>query len=191
MSLHSGNRIGPYDVTGLLGTGGMGEVYEATDTRLGRAVAIKVLPEKLSDNPERVARFEREARVLASLNHPNIAAIYGLEESGAQRYLVLELVEGMTLADRLASGPIAVDQALEIARDIAHAVDAAHDQGIIHRDLKPANIKFTPDGQVKVLDFGLAKALWKPRARCGVGADCLTAQFPPRGSCSALAAGVT
>ena len=133
-------------------------MYQATDSKLGRSVAIKFLPEAFSHDSERVARFEREARVLASLNHPNIAAIYGLEESGERKFLVMELVEGETLAERIKRGPIPVDEALAIAKQIAEALEAAHEKGIIHRDLKPANVKITPDGKVKVLDFGLAKA---------------------------------
>jgi serine/threonine-protein kinase len=137
----------------------MGEVYRARDTRLDRDVAIKVLPETFARDPERIARFQREAKVLASLNHPNIAAIYGFEEANAVRFLVLELVEGETLADRLKIGPLPVDEALSICKQIAEAVETAHEQGVIHRDLKPANVKINPDGKVKVLDFGLAKAL--------------------------------
>ena len=135
----------------------MGEVYRAKDPKLGREVAIKVLPAALVSDPERVARFEREARVLASLSHPHIGAIYGFEHSGDVRGLVLELIEGPTLADRLKSGPLPVAEALNVARQIAEALDAAHEKGIVHRDLKPANIKITPAGVVKVLDFGLAK----------------------------------
>ncbi len=153
MALTPGTRLGAYEVTGTLGAGGMGEVYRARDTRLKREVALKILPESFASDPDRLARFQREAEVLASLNHPNIAAIYGLEE----RALVLELVEGETLAERIARGPIPVDGALLLARQIADALDAAHERGIIHRDLKPANIKVRPDGTVKVLDFGLAK----------------------------------
>ena len=145
----------------------MGEVYRARDTKLARDVAIKVLPAVFVSDPERVARFQREARTLASLNHPNIAAIYGLEESGGTAALVLELVEGPTIADRIASGPIPVDEALPIARQIAEALEAAHEHGIIHRDLKPANIKVRLDGTVKVLDFGLAKALEPVLCRAG------------------------
>ena len=137
----------------------MGEVYRAYDARLKRDVALKVLPSSFAADPDRLARFEREAQVLASLNHPHIAAIYGVEESHGTRALVMELVEGPTLADRIAHGPIAVDEALPIARQMAEALEAAHEAGIIHRDLKPANIKLRPDGTVKVLDFGLAKAL--------------------------------
>src|SRR5262245_23060315 len=137
----------------------MGEVYRATDTHLGRDVAIKVLPEAFAQDPERIARFEREAKTLASLNHPNIAIIYGLEKSQSTYALVMELVEGEDLSERIARGPIPVDETLPIARQIAEALEAAHEQGIVHRDLKPANIKVTPNGTVKVLDFGLAKAL--------------------------------
>ncbi len=166
MSLTPGTRLGPYEVTALIGIGGMGEVYRARDTKLGRDVALKVLPDLFADDPERLARFQREARVLASLNHPNIASIYGLEESGpstgsgqAVRALVLELVEGPTLAERIAQGAIPIDEALPIAKQIADALEAAHEAGVIHRDLKPANVKVKADGMVKVLDFGLAKAL--------------------------------
>jgi serine/threonine protein kinase/Tol biopolymer transport system component len=153
-----GHSIGTYQITALVGVGGMGEVYRARDTKLGRDVAIKILPPRFTSDGDRLARFEREARVLASLNHPHIEAIYGLEEADGVRALVLELVEGETLADRIARGPIPVKDALRIARQIADALDAAHEKGIVHRDLKPANIKVTPDGMVKVLDFGLAKA---------------------------------
>ena len=163
MSLSPGARLGPYDVTAQIGVGGMGEVYRATDTNLKRAVAIKVLPESVAGDAERLARFQREAEVLASLNHPNIASIYGLERAGGTTALVLELVEGPTLADRIAQGPIPIDEALPIARLIAHALEAAHEHGIIHRDLKPANIKLRPDGTVKVLDFGLAKSFEQTR----------------------------
>ena len=159
MSLPLGTRLGAYEVLAAIGAGGMGEVYRARDARLNRDVALKVLPELFALDPDRLARFKREAQVLASLNHPNIAAIYGFEESNGVQALVLELVEGPTLADRIARGPIPLDEALPIARQIAEALEAAHEQGIIHRDLKPANIKLRPDGTVKVLDFGLAKAL--------------------------------
>jgi len=151
-------QIGTYRVEGEIGRGGMGVVYRAVDERLDRDVAIKALPEDLAGDPARLERFEREAKALASLNHPNIAAIYGVEEQGGHRYLVLELVEGETLAERLDRGPLDVDDAVDIAVQIAEGVEAAHEAGIIHRDLKPANIKITPDGKVKVLDFGLAKA---------------------------------
>jgi serine/threonine protein kinase len=136
----------------------MGEVYQARDTKLDRDVALKVLPEAFTSDPDRLARFEREAKVLASLNHPNIGSIYGLEEAEGVRALVLELVEGPTLADRIKQGPIPIDEALPIAKQIAEALEAAHERGVIHRDLKPANIKVKDDGTVKVLDFGLAKA---------------------------------
>ena len=159
MALTPGTRLGPYEVISQIGAGGMGEVYRATDTNLRRAVAIKVLPDTVGADGERLARFQREAEVLASLNHPNIAAIYGLERSGPITALVMELVEGPTLADRIAQGAIPIDQACAIAVQIATALEAAHEQGIIHRDLKPANVKVRPDGTVKVLDFGLAKAM--------------------------------
>ena len=159
MSLGVGDRIVHYDVTALIGEGGMGLVYQATDTKLNRQVALKILPEAFATDPDRLARFQREAQVLASLNHPGIAAIYGIEEEEGTRALVLELVEGPTLADRISKGPIPVDEALPIAKQIAEALEAAHEAGVIHRDLKPANIKVKDDGTVKVLDFGLAKAL--------------------------------
>ena len=159
MALAVGSRLGHYDVTALIGEGGMGQVYQATDTKLNRQVALKILPDAFATDPDRLARFQREAQVLASLNHPNIAAIHGLEDSEGTKALVLELVEGPTLADRIAQGPIPVDEALPIARQIAEALEAAHEAGVIHRDLKPANIKVREDGTVKVLDFGLAKAL--------------------------------
>ncbi len=154
----TGQQIGIYKVMSLLGVGGMGEVYRARDSKLGREVAIKILPRLFISDPDRLTRFEREARVLASLNHPHIGAIYGVEDADGIRALVLELVEGETLADRIVRGPIPLADTLTIARQIADALDAAHEKGIIHRDLKPANIKITPDGIVKVLDFGLAKA---------------------------------
>ena len=158
MMLHPGSRLGPYEITGAIGAGGMGEVFRARDTKLGRDVAIKVLPAAFAQDAERVARFRREAQLLASLNHPNIAAIYGLEETDGVVALALELVEGEDLAERLKRGPIAVDESLAIARQIAEALAEAHAKGIVHRDLKPANVKLTPEGKVKVLDFGLAKA---------------------------------
>ncbi|HUF75951.1 MAG TPA: serine/threonine-protein kinase, partial [Longimicrobiales bacterium] len=167
MALPSGTRVGPYEIVSALGAGGMGEVWRARDTRLDRDVALKVLPEAFVADPERLARFEREAKVLASLNHPHIGGIHGLEEADGTKALVLELVEGPTLADRIAQGPSPVDEALPSASQITEALEAAHELGIIHRDLKPANIKVRPDGTVKVLDFGLAKALEPPSA----GAD--------------------
>jgi len=154
-----GSRLGPYETLSLIGAGGMGEVYRARDTKLGRDVAIKVLPEAFARDAERMARFQREAKVLAFLNHPNIATIYGLEDSGSTRALVMELVEGPALADRIKAGPIPIDEAVPIARQIADALEYAHERGIIHRDLKRANIKVAADDAVKVLDFGLAKAL--------------------------------
>src|SRR5438874_5892263 len=157
MTIGPGSRLGPYEIVSALGAGGMGEVYRARDTKLGRDVALKVIPDTFALDPDRRARFQREAQVLASLNHPHIAAIYGLEDSGETHALVLELVEGETLADRIARGPIPLDEALPIAKQIAEALEAAHEQAIIHRDLKPANIKVRDDGTVKVLDFGLAK----------------------------------
>src|SRR5215510_5500987 len=157
MSLSIGTQLGSHEITALLGKGGFGEVYRARDTKLKREVAIKILPDEFSRDPERVARFQREAEVLASLNHPEIAAIYDVAEANGSRFLVLELVEGETLADRIRRGPIPIDEALNIAKSICEALEAAHERGIIHRDLKPANIKLTPTGNVKVLDFGLAK----------------------------------
>jgi eukaryotic-like serine/threonine-protein kinase len=159
MAFAPGTVIGSYEITSLLGRGGMGEVWRAHDRRLGRDVAIKTLPDEFATNEDRLARFEREAKLLAPLNHPNIASIYGLDESGGSRFLILELVEGETLADRLKRGPIPLEETIPLALQIAAALEAAHEKGIIHRDLKPGNIKITPDGKVKVLDFGLAKAL--------------------------------
>jgi Tol biopolymer transport system component len=153
-----GSQLGSHEIVHLLGKGGMGEVYRARDRNLKREVAIKILPEEFSRDPERISRFQREAEMLASLNHPNIAAIHSLEEAEGSRFLVLELVEGETLAERIQRGPIPLDEALSIAESIAEALQAAHEKGIVHRDLKPANVKITPDGKVKVLDFGLAKA---------------------------------
>src|SRR5215831_20545927 len=154
-----GTKLAHYEVTEHLGSGGMGEVYRAKDTRLGRDVAIKLLPEVFASDPDRAARFEREAKLLAVLNHPNIAAIYGIENANQSRFIVLELVEGETLAQRIARGAIEAKEALNIAKLICEALEAAHEKGVVHRDLKPANVKITPDGRVKVLDFGLAKAL--------------------------------
>src|SRR6266700_3097797 len=151
MQLAPGDKLGPYEILSPLGKGGMGEVYRAKDTKLNREVAVKVLPVAFADDPERLTRFEREAKVLASLNHPNIAQIYGMEESDTGRALVMELVPGQML-----QGPLLLDEALRIAGHVGDALEAAHDKGIIHRDLKPANIMITPQGTVKVLDFGLA-----------------------------------
>jgi Tol biopolymer transport system component len=158
MACTPGSQLGHYQIVSALGKGGMGEVWRARDTTLGREVAIKTLPDEFAQDVDRLVRFEREARLLASLNHPNIAGIHGLEEHGGTRFLVLELVEGDTLADRIQQGPIPVEEALKLALQIAEALEAAHERGVIHRDLKPGNIKVTDEGQVKVLDFGLAKA---------------------------------
>ena len=159
MPLTPGTRLGSYEVVTLLGTGGMGEVYRARDPKLNRDVALKVLPDSFASDADRLARFTREAHTLAALNHPNIAQIHGFEESGGVRALVMELVEGDDLSQRIARGAIPLDEALPIARQIAEALEAAHEKGIVHRDLKPANIKVRADGTVKVLDFGLAKAM--------------------------------
>jgi serine/threonine protein kinase/Tol biopolymer transport system component len=164
MTLAPGTKRGSYEILSPLGAGGMGEVYRARDTRLRRDVAIKALPASLAADPERLARLEREARLLATLNHPNIAAIYGIEDSGDSRLLVLELVEGETLAERLAGGPLPVEDALQICSQIASGLEAAHDAGVIHRDLKPANVKIRPDGSVKILDLGLARGIETPTA---------------------------
>jgi len=166
MSVPSGFKLGSYEILGLLGAGGMGQVYRARDTRLGRVVAIKVLPDDLTKDPDRVERFDREARILASLNHPNIATIHGIEDGDGGCALVMELVEGQTLDDRLARASkerrLPVAEALAIARQIADALDAAHEKGIVHRDLKPANVMITTTGAVKLLDFGIAKTLRTP-----------------------------
>ena len=159
LALTPGTRLGVYEVTAQIGEGGMGQVYRARDTKLNRDVALKVLPDSFANDPDRLARFTREAQTLASLNHPNIAHIHGLEESGGVRALVMEFVEGEDLSQRIARGAIPIDEALPIAKQIAEALEAAHEQGIVHRDLKPANIKVRADGTVKVLDFGLAKAM--------------------------------
>ncbi|HSO23430.1 MAG TPA: serine/threonine-protein kinase, partial [Chondromyces sp.] len=154
-----GSSVSHYRVSSKLGEGGMGEVWGAEDTKLGRQVALKMLPELFAQDAERLARFEREARLLASLSHANIAGIHGLEEFEGKRFLVMELVEGETLAERVRRGPLQVEEAARIGVQIAEAVEAAHEKGVVHRDLKPANVKITPEGRVKVLDFGLAKAL--------------------------------
>ncbi len=159
MEFSPGTRFGPYEIADEIGAGGMGVVYRATDTNLKRDVAIKVLPESLATDTERLARFQREAELLASLNHPNIAQIYGLEKADGTTALVMELVDGPTLEDRIKQGALPADEALGIAMQIAEGLEGAHSQGIVHRDLKPANIKLRPDGTVKVLDFGIAKAL--------------------------------
>ncbi len=159
MPLTTGTKLGPYEITGAIGAGGMGEVYRAKDSKLGRDVAIKIVPEQFAQDRQRMARFAREAQLLAALNHPHIAHIYGFEDSNGTPALVMELVEGPTLAERIEAGPLPVEEALRIARQVAEALEYAHDRGIIHRDLKPANVKLTADGNVKILDFGLAKAL--------------------------------
>jgi serine/threonine protein kinase len=178
MMLASGTRLGPYEIVAPLGAGGMGEVFRARDTKLDREVAIKVLPELFAADPERLARFEREAKTLAALNHPHIAQIYGLEQSSTISALVMELVEGDDLAERIARGPLSLDDALAIAKQIAEALEEAHEQGIIHRDLKPPNIKVRPDGTVKVLDFGLAKALEPSSVGAGLQARPNLTQSP-------------
>jgi serine/threonine protein kinase len=159
MTLGAGTRLGTFEILSPIGAGGMGEVYRARDTRLGREVAVKVLPDAVSGDPEKLARFEREARLLASLNHPNIATLHGLEESDGRKFLVMELVEGQTLSDRLTEGPLSFEEALPLFQHVAYGLEAAHEKGIVHRDLKPSNIKIAPDGKPKILDFGLAKAI--------------------------------
>src|SRR3989441_8614553 len=159
MTLRRGTRLAHYEIVSVRGDGGMGEVYRARDTKLNRHVAIKLLLPAVANDPDRLARFSREAQLLASLNHPHIAQIHGLEDTGGLHALVMELVEGPTLADRIARAAIPIDEALPMATQIAEALEAAHEQGIIHRDLKPANIKIREDGTVKVLDFGLPQAL--------------------------------
>jgi len=173
-----GQTIGPYSIIAKIGEGGMGEVYQATDTNLKRSVAIKVLSASVAGDADRLARFQREAEVLAALNHPNIGAIYGLEKTTDFTALVMELVEGDDLSQRIARGAIPVEEALPIARQIAEALEAAHEQGIIHRDLKPANIKVRNDGTVKVLDFGLAKAM-EPASAQGASAGQAHASMSP------------
>ena len=175
MPLPPGTHLGSYEILAPLGAGGMGEVYRATDTRLRREVAIKILPADVAADPERLARFQREAHLLASLNHPNIASIHGLEEAEGQPFLVLELVEGEDLQERLKKSAPTLDEALEIATQIAAALEEAHEHGIVHHDLKPANVKLTPDGKVKVLDFGLAKAYG---SRVGLGPRAVTIADP-------------
>jgi eukaryotic-like serine/threonine-protein kinase len=169
LALNRGTRLGPYEITALLGVGGMGEVYRATDTNLKRQVAIKVLPATVAADAERLARFQREAEILAALNHPNIAHVHGLEKSDGIVSLVMELVEGPTLADLLSHGSLPLAEVSRIAKQIAEGLEAAHEQGIIHRELKPANIKVRDDGTVKVLDFGLAKAIDSTGERSQIG----------------------
>src|SRR5512143_35888 len=159
MPLVTGSRLGVYAILDPLGAGGMGEVYRALDTRLGREVAVKALPAQFSRDPARLSRFEREARMLAALNHPAVAAIYGLEDLEGTSFIVMELVPGQTLSEMLSGGALPLEESLRIARQITEALEAAHERGIVHRDLKPANIKVTPEGRVKVLDLGLAKAI--------------------------------
>src|SRR5262249_37090478 len=159
MTYGPGSHLGSFEIIAPLGKGGMGEVYRARDTRLKREVAIKILPDGFSQDADRLARFQREAELLATLNHPNVAAVYGIEKGGGITGIVLELVPGDTLGDMIARAPIAISDALQIARQIADGLEAAHDKGVIHRDLKPANIKVTSEGNVKILDFGLAKML--------------------------------
>src|SRR5262245_35707922 len=177
MPLSAGTRLGPYEILSALGAGGMGEVYRARDTKLDRTVAIKILPEAFAADAERIARFQREARTLASLNHVNIAHLHGFEESNGVGALVMELVEGEDLAQRMARGAIPVAEALPIAKQMADALETAHEQGIVHRDLKPANVKVRPDGTVKVLDFGLAKAT-EPASAPGASAGQALSQSP-------------
>jgi serine/threonine protein kinase len=177
-----GSKLGSHEITALLGRGGMGEVYRARDNKLKREVAIKILPDEFSSDPDRMARFQREAEALAALNHPNIAAIYDLEEENQTRFLVLELIEGDTLADRLRQrGPLPVEQALKIAEQICDALEAAHDKGIVHRDLKPTNIKITPEGKVKLLDFGLARVFSDPAAKDLSNSPTLLSRSTPGG----------
>ncbi len=167
-----GTTISHYKVLEKIGEGGMGEVYRATDTKLNRDVALKILPQQFASDSQRMARFQREAEVLASLDHPNIGQIYGIEEAGQTKALVLQLIEGPTLADKIAQGPFPVEDALKIALQMAEGLEAAHEKGVIHRDLKPANVKVTPEGKVKILDFGLAKAF------TGDGGDASVSQSP-------------
>src|SRR6266852_190790 len=162
MALTPGTRLGPNEILCAIGVGGMGEVYQAHDTKLGRDVAIKVLPAAFVHDAERLVRFQQEARMLAALNHPYIATIHGLEQSEGVHYLVMELVLGQTLAERANTSGLKVAEALKLAVQIAEALEAAHEKGVIHRDLKPGNVKITPEGRVKVLDFGLAKAIEDP-----------------------------
>ena len=179
--LKLGAKLGPYEILGPLGAGGMGEVYQAHDTKLGRDVAIKVLPEAFAHDADRLSRFQREAKMLASLNHPNIATIYGLEQSDGTSYLVMELVSGETLAERVRRWRVTDRGSAQVGRQIAEALEAAHEKGVIHRDLKPANVKVTPEGRVKVLDFGLAKAFAGDGGRDLSNAPTLTAMGTEEG----------
>ncbi len=170
MPLTPNTKLGAYEILAAIGAGGMGEVYRARDTKLGREVAIKVLPEEFTQHPQKLARFEREAKLLAASNHANVATLFGLEEAESQQFLVMELVEGETLAERIAKGPIPVDEALPLFIQMAEGLESAHEKGIVHRDLKPANVKVTPEGKVKILDFGLAKA-FAPEEDAGAAAS--------------------
>ncbi len=178
MVLNPDTKLGPYEILSPLGAGGMGEVYLATDSKLDRQVAIKVLPDAMTRDAERVARFQREAKVLASLNHPSIAAIHGFDDADGTRLLVMEYVEGETLAQRLKNGALPVEDALDVAKQMAEALEAAHEKGVIHRDLKPANIMIREDGRVKVLDFGLAKAMAdEPSGAANADSPTITANY--------------
>jgi serine/threonine protein kinase len=187
MGLAPGTRLGAYEVTAQIGEGGMGHVFRATDTKLKRQVAIKILPPSVAADPERLARLQREAEMLASLNHPHIAGIYGLEDGGGVTALVMEFVDGEDLSQRIARGAIPIDEALPIAKQIAEALEAAHEQGIIHRDLKPANIKVRPDDTLKVLDFGLAKAMEPTGVASPSVSQSPTITTPVRARCAANA----
>jgi serine/threonine protein kinase len=188
MRVSPGTRLGSYEIVSAVGAGGMGEVFRARDLKLQRDVALKILPDLFALDPDRLAHFKREAQVLACLHHPNIASIHGFEDSTEPQALVLELVEGPTLAERIAEGPVPLDEAVPIGRQICDALEAAHEQGIIHRDLKPANIKIRPDGTVKVLDFGLAKAL-DPSPTGSSGAMTSPTTRTPRCRCACPPAG--
>ena len=184
MAIAFGTRLGDFEILSLLGEGGMGQVYRARDTKLGRDVALKLLPDFVARDEEKLQRLEREAHLLASLNHPNIATLHGLEESEGRPFLVMELVEGETLAEKIHRRPLGVRESLSLFRQMAEALEAAHEKGIIHRDLKPANVKITPDGKVKLLDFGLAKAVSEERAPTRIHvvlnwAEELKAKVPP------------
>jgi len=165
MTVAAGTRLGVFEIRSLLGAGGMGQVYRARDTKLGREVALKLLPDVLAQDEEKISRLEREAHLLASLNHPNAATLHGFHEADGRKFLEMELVFGETLAERLARGALSIEEAHDVLLQIAEALEAAHERGIIHRDLKPGNVKITPEGRVKVLDFGLAKAVARGSAR--------------------------